>query len=124
MSNSPQSDNTNFGYFTHERLDVYQVSREFLRWCQSAVVPRLRGKAWLKDQLLRAASSVVLNIAEGASQHSAGMKRRHFEIALGSAGECAAALDVASDLGVQIEGGHALIARVGAMLSRLTARYS
>ena len=46
------------------------------------------------DQLSRAAQSVALNLAEGAAARSRDVKRRHWNIALGSAGECAAALDL------------------------------
>ena len=46
----------------------------------------------LRDQIFRAADSVVLNIAEGAGRHTRADKRRHYSYALGSAMECGAAL--------------------------------
>ena len=107
------------GYFSHERLDVYRVGLEFLRWT-AGIEAELKGRAWLKDQLFRAASSVVLNVAEGASQESRGAARRHFRIAMASAGECAAALDVAEAFGIRVEAGRPLVRRVGAMLRRLS----
>lgn len=77
----------------------------------------------LADQLRRAASSVVLNIAEG--NRRTGKDRVHFfRIAAGSAAEVQAALDVARAWGMI---GAALAAeaeldRVLAMLWRLTHR--
>ena len=75
-----------------ERLDAYHLAVEFHR----NIVPlaRARGLASLRDQLLRAAESVVLNIAEGAGRTSRDDKRRIYEIALGSIVECGAVLDL------------------------------
>jgi hypothetical protein len=59
--------------FDHQRFDVYRVGLEF-----QALVPRLvprRGAAGLRDQLDRASSSIVLNIAE-APAGSPGRRRR------------------------------------------------
>ncbi len=52
----------------------------------------------LADQIHRAATSVALNLAEG-SRLTAGNKRRHFEIAHGSASEVRSALDLAEAWG-------------------------
>ena len=49
----------------------------------------------LRDQLLRAASSVALNLAEGAGRSSRADQRRFFSIAFGSLRECEAILDLA-----------------------------
>ena len=51
-------------------------------------------RAAAKDQLDRAATSIPLNIAEGNGKFSAKDRARFFEIARGSALECAACLDV------------------------------
>ena len=68
--------------FDHERLDVYRIARDVARWLQRQKFPR--GTAHLKDQILRATQSTVLNIAEGAGRYgNAG--RNHYRIALGSA---------------------------------------
>lgn len=65
------------------------------------MVPALRrgGDRELADQLHRAVRSVVLNIAEGRSQRG---KRRgnHFSIALGSARETHACLELGAALGL------------------------
>lgn len=85
--------------------------------------------AILRDQLLRASSSVVLNIAEGFGSSSRGVKRRHYEIARGSAVECIAVLDLALALGI-VDGADAglatartLFTRVAMMLSKLETRF-
>ncbi|MDX9792594.1 MAG: four helix bundle protein, partial [Kiritimatiellia bacterium] len=46
------------------------------------------------DQLDRASTSIPLNIAEGNGKHTAPDRCRFFDIARGSALECAACLDV------------------------------
>jgi four helix bundle protein len=105
----------------HERLDVYRAALEFLPLALS-LVPR-QGERYLLDQLERAAQSIVLNIAEGAGRHSAGDKRHHYEIAKGSATECAAILDILRARGLGAAERHAearaLIVRVTQMLSRM-----
>lgn len=50
------------------------------------------------SQIRRAALSVHLNIAEGASRKSETERKRYYEISRGSLVEVDAALDVASDL--------------------------
>jgi four helix bundle protein len=59
------------------------------------LVPQIeRGDRDLADQLRRAASSIVLNLAEG--QRSAkGNRQKHYAIAHGSANEVKAALELA-----------------------------
>jgi four helix bundle protein len=58
-------------------------------------------------QIRRAALSVHLNIAEGASRKSEAERKRYYEIARGSVIEIDAALDIANDLqylnGIQLE---------------------
>ena len=109
-----------------ETFDVYRVSLDACRAC-SPVVASLT--AILRDQLLRASSSAVLNIAEGFGSSSRGVKRRHYEIARGSAVECVAVLDLTSALGVGDGSGtglaaaRALFTRVAMMLSKLEARF-
>ncbi len=105
-----------------ETFDVYRVSILACRQC-SSFVPSL--SAVLRDQLLRASSSVVLNIAEGFGASSAGVKRRHYEIARGSATECIAVLDLATALSC-LDGtreARVLFSRVAMMLAKLVARF-
>lgn len=68
---------------------TYQLAVEFHRSCHSARMP-----AYLKTQLLRAASSIALNLAEGSGKPTARDRARFYAIALGSLRECQAALDL------------------------------
>ena len=48
----------------------------------------------LKDQLERAASSIVLNLAEGSGKSSPADRGRFYQIAFGSLRECQSVLDL------------------------------
>ena len=76
-------------YFDHEKLDVYCESIAFCGW-----VGEFLGTISAKEQLDRASTSIALNIAEGNGKFSAKDRSRFFEVARGSALECAACLDV------------------------------
>src|ERR1700726_2823302 len=78
----------------HERLDVYHLALDFLVFANSVVEALPRGRSHLADQFTRAATSIVLNLAEGAGKHSKPDKRRYYLTARGSATESAALLDV------------------------------
>ena len=80
-------------YFDHEKLDVYRESIDFCGWV-GELLGTISARAAAKDQLDRASTSVPLNIAEGNGKFSAPDRARFFEIARGSAVECAACLDV------------------------------
>jgi four helix bundle protein len=104
----------------HERLQVFHVSVELVEVVSGIALPR--GHADLRDQIRRAATSVALNIGEGAAKGGAD-GRRYFAIARASAGEVAAALRVL--LALEAIGtdahdrGRALCGRVYAMLTGL-----
>ena len=101
--------------FNHENLDCYKLSLEVARWVYRARFPRdCQG---LRDQLMRASQSVVLNIAEGCGRGGRAEKN-HFRIALGSAGECCAALDLVPLAGSEQQQDN--LRRIGAMLRRLS----
>ena len=85
-------------YFDHERLDVYQVALDFVVLADEVAERLPRGRSALADQLQRAATSVPLNIAEGAGEYSRKEKARFYRIALRSATESAAILDVSRRL--------------------------
>ena len=63
--------------FDHERLDVYQLALDFMVRANGIVERLPRGRGHLADQLSRA-TSVVLNIAEGAGKFSKPEKRRYY----------------------------------------------
>jgi len=82
-----------YSQFSHERLEGYRVALEFLGVAQAILDEMPRGGSTLRDQLASAAESVLLNTAEGAGRRSGRDKARFFDIARGSAEECAAILD-------------------------------
>src|SRR3972149_1580632 len=88
------------GTLDHEKLDIYQHALAFVATAQKLAdeLPGKRGD--LGDQLRRAATSIALNIAEGAGEYSPTEKARCYRIARRSAVECAAILDVAARLGL------------------------
>ena len=67
----------------------YQLALQFYRLCSEVRCP-----AHLRDQLLRAASSVALNLAEGSAKASLRDRQRFYSIAMASARECQAVLDL------------------------------
>ena len=80
---------------SHEKLDVYQRSIEFLAIALRIAEKLPRGQAPLVDQLRRAAMPISLNIAEGSGRSPGSPDRARFRgIARGSAMECAAICDV------------------------------
>ena len=81
-------------YFDHEKLDVYRIAIEFVVWSES-LLESCRGKASsAKQHLEEASSSIPNNIAEGNGKWSKRDRKRFFEIARGSALECASCLDI------------------------------
>ena len=100
--------------FPHESLLCYQLALGVARWLAGVRFPPRQ--ADLADQAQRAAQSVVLNIAEGSVRTGA-VRRNHLLIALGSAAEACAVLDlVALPEGPERQ---AELRRVGAMLRSL-----
>lgn len=49
----------------------------------------------LKDQLIRASSSIALNLAEGNAKQSVKEKKRYYKITYGSAKECQSIIHLA-----------------------------
>jgi four helix bundle protein len=82
----------------HEKLRVYQVAIEFVVLAAEVIEHLPRGRAYLSDQLQRAALSIPLNIAEGAGEYSTDEKARFYRMAKRSATECAGVLDVCQRL--------------------------
>ena len=113
--------------FDHEKLEVYQESLAFCGWV-GELLAAISAKAAAKDQLDRASTSIPLNIAEGNGKFSSRDRARFFEIARGSALECAACLDVLVvrrlAIGNQVEGGKERLIHVVRMLMGLLRRFS
>ena len=107
----------------YENLDVYRCAIEFLAIAFQVIESPQRGDGELRDQLRRAAISVVLNIAEGAGKPSAPDRARFHAIARGSAMECGALVDVCLVAGridrAIAERGKALLVRIVSMLTRM-----
>ena len=79
--------------FDHEKLDVYQASLLFVSWVYQRVDRQKGHFRHARDELIRASQSIPRNIAEGNGKSSLADRGRFFEIARGSALECAAILD-------------------------------
>jgi four helix bundle protein len=105
--------------FDFERLDVYKASELHLE-----LASRIRTTAKVRDQLDRASESILLNIAEGSGKPAGSRDRRKFyNIALGSAKECACAWTILStrrrvDSGLARSAREVLL-RIVAMLTRM-----
>ena len=102
--------------FGHEQLDVYRLAVGVARWAARQGFPGPRRH--LQDQLLRAVDSLVLNLAEGCGREPGAARRHHLRIALGSAAEAHAVLDL-----IALPGGverQQELRRIGAMLARLS----
>jgi four helix bundle protein len=114
-------------YFDHEKLDVYQDAIAFCGWV-GALLNEVAAKAVAKDQLDRASTSIPLNIAEGNGKFSAKDRARFFEMARGSALECAACLDVLLVRKLtseqQVVGQKEKLARIVQMLIGLLRKFS
>jgi four helix bundle protein len=114
--------------FDHERLEVYHVAIEFVALADEVVAGLPAGRAYLADQLHRAATSIVLNIAEGAGEFSKKDKARFYRFALRSSTECAATIDVCRRLRLVGDGplrqGREMLLRIVSMLVRLVRSVS
>jgi four helix bundle protein len=113
-------------YFDHEKLDVYREAIAFCGWV-GEFLPAMSSKA-AKDQLDRASTSIPLNIAEGNGKFSSKDRARFFEVARGSALECAACLDVLLVRKLAMEGQVVLakerLSRIVQMLIGLLRKFS
>src|SRR5437867_3786565 len=114
-------------FFDHEKLEVYREAIAFVAWLSALMDSTVR-VGDVKDQLDRASSSMPLNIAEGNGKYAPKDRCRFFDIAHGSALECAAGLDVLLAKGKltsdQIRPGKQSLQRVVRMLIGLIKRNS
>jgi len=100
---------------------TYDVAKQLIVHLRDLLPIIQRVDEELADQARRAASSVLLNLAEG-QRFTNGNKLRHYEIAQGSASEIRGALDAAEGWGYleQATEARALLDRLLALLWKLT----
>ncbi len=114
--------------FDHDRLDVYRLSIDYVAnaFDLSRSLEGLHRHA--RDQWLRAAQSIPLNIEEGNGKRSLKDRARFLDIARGSALECAAIQDV-----LVVSGGlnrdtdcelKSKLVRIVAMLTRMAMKFN
>lgn len=110
----------------HEKLNVYQIAIEFVLLADEIIEHLPRGRAYLSDQLQRAALSIPLNIAEGAGEYAIDEKIRFYRMAKRSATECAGILDVCHRLELIEETryvkGRELLIRIVSMLIKMAQK--
>lgn len=110
--------------FSFENLDVYQTA---LEWVERAdhLCKTLKGQVSgsLLDQLMRASTSISLNIAEGNGRWHKAEKRQFFWIARGSTFECVPIIQVLQRKGLlkasEYESAYGLLERLAKMLTGL-----
>ena len=96
--------------FDHEKLDVFNVALAFVVTADQIAKCATRGHADLADQIRRASTSIVTNLAEGAGEFTPKEKARFYRLSKRSATECAALVEIFHELKL-IEGEHRPIAR-------------
>jgi len=104
-------------------LVAYSVALDLIRALRPMVAQLRKHSPEAADQVERAASSIVHNLAEG-SRRNGRDPRRFFDMAHGSAGEIRGALDVADAWGWQVDSAQAraLLDRELGLLFGLTRR--
>ncbi len=80
--------------FDFENLEVYKKSKDFYTQVSQIIIKNHKIDTVTKNQLKRAALSVVLNIAEGSSRFSKADKKNFSVISRGSVFECVAIFDL------------------------------
>jgi four helix bundle protein len=117
--------------FDHEKLNVYQVQLQVVRWVDQLleeVKRKASGKTReVRNQLDRASLSVLLNIAEGNGKRQRRTRAKSFDDARGETSESAACLDALVAKQVcgkeRVREGKELLERVYAMLTKLVDRF-
>lgn len=100
-----------------QRLRSYQLAVAFYRMAEAQKAP-----PHLRDQLLRASSSIALNLSEGSAKRSPRDRRRFYEIGLGSVRECEAIVDLLGEKAAGLRGPLDLLARHVYCLVKAVAR--
>ncbi len=85
----------------HEKLECFRQLMKAAEDLAKRVAKWPRGYGFLADQLKRAISSAILNLAEGNGKRSSNKERRRFfEISMGYIAEVGAGLDLANSFGL------------------------
>jgi len=79
----------------HQRLTCYQFAMSMAKAMPDLLSRWPRGYYYLSDQIKRATSSIVLNIAEGNARTSLLERKRFFTISMASTSEVSAILEIA-----------------------------
>ncbi len=117
--------------FDHEKLDVYKLEVEFVAWVTD-LISEVKQNSEVSvrepcDHLDRASLSIMFNTAEGNGKRQTRTRAKFFDIARGSATECAACLDalVAKKAcgAIRISEGKGLLVRIVSMLTKLVQRF-
>ena len=118
--------------FDHEKLEVYQLELRFLDWVNVLIEEIKKNNPGpivreICDHLGRAALSSLFNTAEGNGKRQMKIRSRYFDIARGSATECASCLDalvvVKACNQERILEGEKLLFRIVSMLTKLVIRF-
>jgi four helix bundle protein len=119
----PETTTSRAGLLGHERLDVYVIALDFVVNPFRIAHRMGSGNARLADQLRRASTTGVPHIAEGACEYSRREKVRFDRMAVRSATECAAILELARRLRLAESGalvaGKEMLNRCVAMRTKL-----
>ena len=105
--------------FDHELLVMYQKALQWLHRAKVYVDRIPRGFRKEADELMRASTSIVGNIAEGVGRRG-NARANHDQISRGSTGECACCLDVCEVWGwassQEVEADKTLLSELAKML--------
>ena len=125
MKNHAKSGEEREFVFSHEKLDVYRLLLEYLELEHTLTRRMPSGTANLRDELDRAADSMLLNYGEASGKLAGSKDRaRYLRISAGSATESAAAWDVARIRGFtpasDVLKAKRLLHRIVSMLTRMS----
>src|ERR1043166_2132187 len=117
--------------FDHERLDVYKLELEFVKWVTPLIEEAAKSATGrpreVCDQLDRASISAVLNTAEGNGKRQRQVRAKFFDDARGSGTECAGCLDALVTKRAATEkrilDGKRLLVRIVSILCALVDRF-
>jgi len=126
MNDTPSArpDDSRPQVFDFQKLDCYQAALRL-----QGLLPELGQRCGysLREQLERAAASILLNTAEACGRRALRDRARFFGMARGSAMECAAIVDIVaarqSASLVSCRQAHTLLVRIVSMLTKLEQRH-